>query len=54
MRKIFWLILIAALAFAGWFAWAVLTPTEPPAKTFVMLHPGYSTHRIAAELSPPA
>lgn len=50
MRKIFWLVLIAALGFAGWFAWAVLTPTEPAAKTFVMLHPGYSTHRIAAEL----
>lgn len=50
MRKIVWLILIAALAGAGWFAWAVLTPTEPPAKTFVMLHPGYSTHRIASEL----
>jgi UPF0755 protein len=48
--KIFWLILIAALACAGWFVWAVLTPTEPPAKTFVLLHPGYSTHRIAAEL----
>lgn len=50
MRKIVWLILIAALAGGGWFAWAVLTPTEPPAKTFVMLHPGYSTHRIASEL----
>jgi UPF0755 protein len=50
VRKIFWLILIAALASAGWFAWTVLTPTEPPAKTFVMLRPGYSTHRIAAEL----
>ena len=50
MRKIFWLIVIAALAGAGWFSWALLTPTEPPAKTFVMLHPGYSTHRIAAEL----
>jgi UPF0755 protein len=50
VRKIFWLVLIAALASAGWLAWAVLTPAEPPAKTFVMLHPGYSTHRIAAEL----
>ncbi len=50
MRKIFWLVFIAALAFGGWFAWAVLTPTEPPAKTFVMLHPGYSARRIAAEL----
>ncbi len=50
MRKIVWLILIAALGTAGWFAWAVLTPTEPSGPTFVMLHPGYSTRRIAAEL----
>jgi UPF0755 protein len=50
VRKIGWLILIAMLAAAGWFAWALLTPTEPPAKTFVMLHPGYSTRRIASEL----
>jgi UPF0755 protein len=49
-RKIVWLILIAAFAFAGWFAWALLTPVEPPGKTFVMLHPGYSTRRIASEL----
>jgi UPF0755 protein len=49
-RKILWLIFIAALAFGGWFAWALLTPVEPPAKTFVMLHPGYSTRRIASEL----
>ena len=38
------------LAFAGWFAWAVLSPVEPPAQTIVMLHPGYSTRRIASEL----
>ncbi len=51
MRKIIWLILIAALvAAAGWLTWAVLTPAEPPAPTFVLLHPGYSTRRIAAEL----
>jgi UPF0755 protein len=50
VRKIFWLVLIAALASAGWFAWALLTPTEPPRETFVMLRPGYSTRRIAAEL----
>jgi UPF0755 protein len=50
VRKIFWLILIAALASAGWFAWALLTPVEPAGKTFVMLRPGYSTHRIASEL----
>jgi UPF0755 protein len=50
VRKIFWLTLIAALAGAGWFAWALLTPTEPAAKTFVLLRPGSSTRRIASEL----
>lgn len=50
MRKLVWLILIAAVAAGGWFAWAVLTPVEPAAQTFVMLRPGYSTHRIASEL----
>lgn len=50
MRKIFWLIFVAALASAGWFAWALLTPTEPAGQTFVMLRPGYSTRRIASEL----
>ena len=50
MRKIFWLIFIVALAFAGWFAWALLTPAEPAAPTFVMLRPGFSTRRIASEL----
>ena len=50
MRKIVWLILVAVLASAGWLTWALLTPVEPPAKTFVMLHPGYSTRRIASEL----
>jgi UPF0755 protein len=50
VRKIFWLIFVAALASAGWFAWALLTPTEPAGQTFVMLRPGYSTRRIASEL----
>jgi UPF0755 protein len=50
MRKIFWLILIAIVAVASWFAWAVLTPVEPSGQTFVMLRPGYSTRRIATEL----
>jgi UPF0755 protein len=50
VRKLFWLVLIAALVSAGWFAWVALVPTEPPQETFVMLRPGYSTHRIAAEL----
>jgi UPF0755 protein len=50
VRKLFGLILIALLAFAAWFAWALLTPVEPRAKTFVMLRPGYSTRHIAREL----
>jgi UPF0755 protein len=50
VRKLFWLVVSAALFSAGWFAWAVLVPTAPPQETFVMLRPGYSTHRIAAEL----
>ncbi len=50
MRKIIGLILVAVLGAAGWFAWAVLTPAEPAGQVFVMLRPGYSTHRIAAEL----
>jgi UPF0755 protein len=34
----------------SWFAWAILSPVEPSGQTFVMLRPGYSTRRIAAEL----
>jgi peptidoglycan lytic transglycosylase G len=50
MRKIIGLVFVAVLGAAGWFAWAVLAPTQPSGQVFVMLHPGYSTHRIAAEL----
>ncbi len=50
MKKLLWLILVGVVAAGGWFAWALLTPVEPAGETFVLLHPGYSTHRIAAEL----
>lgn len=50
MRKLAWLFLIAIFAAAGWFAWALLTAVEPSGPTFVVLRPGYSTKRIAAEL----
>jgi len=50
VRKILWFIVIAVLAAAGWFAWELLVPVEPPGPTYVMLHPGYSTRRIAGEL----
>jgi UPF0755 protein len=45
-----WVVLVAALAAGGWLAWGLLTPTSPPGQTFVLLHPGYSTRRIAREL----
>lgn len=50
MRKLVWLILIGIVGVASWLAWALLTPVEPSGQTFVMLRPGYSTRRIAAEL----
>jgi UPF0755 protein len=50
VRKFFFLILIAIFGAAGWFAWAVFTPVEPAPQTIVLLHPGFSTRRIAAEL----
>ena len=50
VRRIFSLILILALACAGWFAWAVWMPNHPTGQTFILLRPGYSTRRIAAEL----
>ena len=43
-------LLIIVLAVGGWAAWQVYTPTTPPANTSLLLHPGYSTRRIAAEL----
>jgi UPF0755 protein len=50
VRKIVWLILIIAFGAVGWFAWGLLIPIEPPGQTFVLLHSGYSTRRIAVEL----
>ncbi len=50
MKKLVGLFLVAMIGAAGWFTWAVLTPVEPSGQTFVLLRPGYSTHRIAAEL----
>jgi UPF0755 protein len=42
--------LLAALIFGSWTAWQVYAPVTPPANTSLLLHPGYSTRRIAAEL----
>jgi UPF0755 protein len=50
VRTFFILVLLAVLAFGGWLAWALLQPVTPAGQTFVLLHPGYSTRRIATEL----
>jgi UPF0755 protein len=50
MKKLVGLVFVALLAVAGWFGWALLRPVQPPTQTFVLLRPGYSTRRIAAEL----
>lgn len=42
--------LLTVLGVGGWLAWALLTPITPEGQKFVMLRPGYSTRRIAAEL----
>lgn len=50
MRTFLILFLLAVLACGGWLAWALLEPATPSGQTFVLLHPGYSTRRIATEL----
>jgi UPF0755 protein len=37
-------------ACGGWLAWALMQPVTPAGQTFVLLHPGYSSRRIAKEL----
>jgi UPF0755 protein len=50
MRAVFTLFVLAVVACGGWLAWALLQPVTPAPQTFVLLHPGYSTRRIATEL----
>ncbi len=50
MRTLITLFLVAVLAVGGWVAWQVYVPMTPPANTSLLLHTGYSTRRIAAEL----
>ena len=50
MRTFLTLLLLAVLATGGWLAWALWMPVTPEGQKFVMLRPGYSTRRIAAEL----
>ncbi len=50
MRKLITFLLLIAIAFGGWVWWAVYIPVAPHASTAILLHSGYSTRRIAAEL----
>jgi UPF0755 protein len=50
LRTFFTLLLLALLAAGGWLAWALESPVTPDGQKFVLLHPGYSTRRIAMEL----
>ncbi|SRR5579871_420372 len=50
MRALITIVLLAALAAGCWFAWALYAPVTPSGQQFVLLHAGYSTHRIAHEL----
>ena len=50
MRTFFLILLLAVLAVGGWLAWALMLPVTPSGQQFVLLHPGYSTRRIATEL----
>ncbi len=50
MRKFLAILLLAVLGVGGWLAWALWLPVTPAGQKFVMLRPGYSTRRIAAEL----
>jgi UPF0755 protein len=50
LRTFLILLLLAVLGVGGWLAWALWMPVTPEGQKFVMLRPGYSTRRIAAEL----
>lgn len=50
MRGFLIIVLLAILAVGGWLAWALWLPVTPGGQKFVLLHPGYSTRRIASEL----
>jgi UPF0755 protein len=50
LRTLIKLFLVVVLAAGGWVAWQVYAPVTPPDNSSLLLRPGYSTRRIAAEL----
>jgi len=50
LRALITLLLVVVLAVGGWVGWQIYAPVMPPANSSLLLHSGYSTRRIAAEL----
>lgn len=50
MRYLITLLVLGILAAGAWAAWVAYVPVAPPAQTALLLHSGYSTRQIAAEL----
>jgi peptidoglycan lytic transglycosylase G len=50
LRWLFAFLVLIALAVGGWLAWSLALPVSPAGQKFVLLRPGSSTRRIAAEL----
>jgi UPF0755 protein len=50
LRTLIKMFLVVVLAVGGWVAWQVYAPVTPPDNSSLLLRPGYSTRRIAAEL----
>ncbi len=50
MRILITFLLLIAILAGGWIGWAAYAPISPHAPTAILLHSGYSTKRIAAEL----
>jgi UPF0755 protein len=50
LRKLITFVLAIGLGVLGWAAWQVYVPLTPPAHTSLLLHTGFSTRHIAAEL----
>lgn len=50
IRRLLTLVLLALLALGAWLVWASYLPLAPSGTKFVLLRPGWSGRRIAAEL----
>ena len=50
VKKLFVLLCVGLLSAAAWVAAMICLPLQPSGQKTVFLHPGWSVHRIAAEL----